>query len=70
MSKDNNTYNDYNEIISGVPQGSILGPVSLNLSINDLFFFIEIASMQNFDDNNTISLGRNNFQINRYITML
>ena len=36
--KIDNTYSDYNEIISRVPQGSILGPVFFNLSINDLFF--------------------------------
>ena len=53
--KINNTYSDYNEIISGVPQGSILGPVFFNLSINDLFFFIEKASMHNFADDNTLS---------------
>ena len=53
--KINSTYNDYNEIISGVPQGSILGPVFFNLSINDLFFFIEKASMHNFADDNTLS---------------
>ena len=51
----NNTYSDYKEIISGVPQGSILGPVFFNLSINDLFFFIEKASMHNFADDNTLS---------------
>ena len=53
--KVNNTFRDYNEIISGVPQGSILGPILFNFSINDLFFFIEIASMHNFADDNTLS---------------
>ena len=53
--KINNTYSDYNEIISGVPQGSILGPVIFNLSINDLFLFIEKASMHNFAGDNTLS---------------
>ena len=53
--KINNTYSDYNEIISGVPQGSIPGPILFNLSINDLFFFIEIASMHNFADDNSLS---------------
>ena len=53
--KVNNTYSDYNEIISSVPQGSILGPILFNLSINDLFFFIEVASMHNFADDNTLS---------------
>ena len=51
--KINNTYSKYNEIISGVPQGSIPGPILFNLSINDLFLFIEIASMHNFADDNT-----------------
>ena len=53
--KINNTYSDYNEIISGEPQGAILWSIFFNLSINDLFFFIGIASMHNFADDNTLS---------------
>ena len=53
--KINNIYSDYNEIISGVSQGSILGPILFNFSINDLFFFIEIVFMHNFPGHNSLS---------------
>ena len=51
----NNTYSNYQKIKSGVPQGSILGPIFFNLSINDLFFFVSDVSLQNFADDNTLS---------------
>ena len=43
------------EIISGVPQGSILGPIFFKLSSNDLFFFVEKASIHKFADDNSLS---------------
>ena len=38
----NNTYSDFERLITDVPQGSILDSILFNLSINVLFFFILI----------------------------
>ena len=51
----NNTYSNFENIMMGVLQRSMLGPLLLNLSINDLFFFILTASVHNFVDENTLS---------------
>ena len=56
ISNINNTYSNHQKIIIlGVPQGSILGPIFFNLSINDLFFFVSDVSLQNFANDNTLS---------------
>ena len=51
----NNTHSQLETIISGVSQGSILGAILFNLSINDLFFFVVLASLYNFADDNILS---------------
>ena len=52
----NNVTSDFETIISGVLQGSIVGPILFKCFLNDFFYFIEKASAHNFADDNTLSM--------------
>ena len=47
-------FSSYLEILRGVPQCSILGPILFNIFINDLIFFIQETEVCNFADDTTI----------------
>ena len=52
-TKINSTYSSLLEIIFGVPQGSILGPLLFNIFLIDLFFIIEDSDIASYADDNT-----------------
>ena len=57
--KINNIFSAFQVLLSGVPQGSILGPILFNIFMNDLFLWLEEASLHNFADDNTLSAFAN-----------
>ena len=47
-------YSNWSEVARGIPQGSILVPLLLNIFISDIFFFLKKAEIYNLANDNTL----------------
>ena len=59
--KINSILSSWSGIQKGVPQGSILGPLLLNVFINAIFYFVRKGTLYNYD--NTLSYGHPDFNV-------
>ena len=50
----NNSFSEWGELLNGVPQGSILGPLLFNIFLNDILLSLQTSDLANYADDSTL----------------
>ena len=58
-----NSRSEWAELLKGVPQGSIHGPLIFNIFLNDIFYFVSNSDLYNYADDNCISVSHKDISV-------